>query len=225
VHLLAVDTSSAQVSAALVHIAPDGEATAASVRQLVAPNRHGELLAQLVHDVLAEARVRLSDVGAMAAGLGPGPFTGLRVGVVTAATIADACAIPAYGVCSLDALARRHDEGRVLVCSDARRRQVYWARYDGGRRVDGPEIGYPAQLATDMAGQVDRTVGAGALLHRDAFAGVHSVEDHPYPSAVDVAALCSQRALAGAPSEVLEPLYLRRPDAVPPGKPKTVTPA
>lgn len=223
--LLAVDTSSAQVSAAVVRVGADGSTSPLAVRETVAPNRHGELLADAIHVVLAEASAEWDEVAAIAVGLGPGPFTGLRVGVMTAAAIADARQVPAYGVCSLDAIAHGHGVGRFLVCSDARRRQVYWARYDEGRRVEGPDIGLPHDVAAHTVAQVDRVLGAGAALYPDAFAAFDVVEHDGYPSAVDIAALGAGRALAHADAELLEPLYLRRPDAVPPGTPKAVTPA
>ncbi|HET6911158.1 MAG TPA: tRNA (adenosine(37)-N6)-threonylcarbamoyltransferase complex dimerization subunit type 1 TsaB [Mycobacteriales bacterium] len=223
--LLAVDTSTAQVSAAIVRVGDDASTSPVASRETLAPNRHGELLAEAIHDVFNEAHVGWDEITAIAAGLGPGPFTGLRVGVMTAAAIADARRVPSYGVCSLDAIAQMHSPGRVLVCSDARRKQVYWARYHDGRRVEGPEIGPPVDVAAHNAAQVDRAVGAGSVLHREAFAGLVVVETDAYPCAAEVASLAAERAVAHAPSETLEPMYLRRPDAVPPGAPKAVTPA
>ncbi len=151
-------------------------------------------------------------------GLGPGPFTGLRVGLVTAATMADALGVPAYGVCSLDAVG----EGDRVVVTDARRKEVYWARYAGGARVEGPAVERPA----DLAGRLDagaRLVGAGAVLHRDAFDGAVVDDTAVHPSAPALVRLAADRVLAGAPSEPLTPLYLRRPDAVAPEASKKVT--
>lgn len=224
--LLAVDTSSANVSAAVVEIdAGSSQARTLAARDAVAANKHGELLAPAVRDVLAAAGVGAADLAAVAAGLGPGPFTGLRVGIVTVATIADACGIPSYGACSLDAVARHH-RGPVVVCSDARRRQVYWASYSpDGWRVTGPDIAPPAELADRVRDEAPRFAGAGALLHRDAFGGFALDEDDPYPRAVDVAHLVAERVASGAPTERLEPMYLRRPDAVPSASVKSVLPA
>ena len=101
----------------------------------------------------------------MVAGTGPGPFTGLRVGLVTAAALADALAIPAYGVCSLDGLAVRAggEHGRVLAVTDARRREVYWAAYADGVRIAGPAVDRPADLAGRVADLgVEVACGAGA---------------------------------------------------------------
>src|SRR5690348_18492841 len=101
---------------------------------------HGELLAPSIADCLDEAGASPRDLGAIVAGLGPGPFTGLRVGLVTAAAMADALQVPSYGVCSLDAIAGAITDGsELLVATDARRKEVYWAAYRDGARID--EIG------------------------------------------------------------------------------------
>jgi tRNA threonylcarbamoyl adenosine modification protein YeaZ len=223
--LLAMDSSSAQVSVALVEIDDDQVETRASYDE-VAANAHGELLAPAIRSVLQQADVAVTQLGALGVGLGPGPFTGLRVGIVTAASLADALGVPAYGACSLDAIALNHcDADALLVCSDARRKQVYWARYDSdGRRVAGPDIGFPTDVAAGLAANAV-VVGAGAMLHASAFAHHEMRTTSPYPSADNIARLVASDARAAAPGSALTPLYLRRPDAVPPGKPKQVTPA
>ena len=212
--VLALDTSSAAVSAGLSRVTPtDVELVAQSVA--VDGRRHGELLAVGVREVLAEAGVDRRELAAVVVGTGPGPFTGLRVGLVTAATTADALGIPAYGVCSLDAVGLA--DGWVLA--DARRKEVYWARYAAGERVDGPGVCAPADLPLTRGAVL---AGAGALLHRASLPGF--VRDEPrYPSAHLLVVRAADRVRAGAPSEPLTPLYLRRPDAVEPGASKRVT--
>lgn len=208
---LGLDTSSPAVSAALVSLTASGvEVLAESV--VVDGRRHGELLAQGVRSVLDGRRPDAVVVGA-----GPGPFTGLRVGLMTAAAMSDALVVPAYAVCSLDGLA---DEGDVVVVTDARRREVYWARYVAGERVDGPSVVRPADLVAQLR-QGERLVGAGAVLHRDVLGEVD--ESVLHPSAPRLVARAADRVLAGAPSDALTPLYLRRPDAVEPGAAKRVT--
>lgn len=221
--VLAVDTSSSVVAAALVEVV-DGEVSVVGERAVDAPNRHGELLAPVVADLLATTDAGAAGLGAVCAGLGPGPFTGLRVGVVTAASMADALGVPAYGACSLDAVALAHADGApTAVCTDARRKQVYWARYDAaGARVGGPDLAPAAEVAAALAPDV-HVVGAGALLYRDAFAAFTVHAEPAFPRPADLARLVAGRI--GGPSDVLEPLYLRRPDAVPPAAPKAVTPA
>jgi tRNA threonylcarbamoyl adenosine modification protein YeaZ len=224
--VLAVDTSAVVVSAAVgdVH---DDHVTVIASRDVAAANRHGELLAATVAEVLSEAAVAPAALAAIAAGLGPGPFTGLRVGVVTAATMSDALGVPAYGVCSLDALARQVSVGSsFLVCTDARRKQIYWARYDAsGTRVEGPDIATAAVVAGRFAGEVPVVAGVGASLYDDDFASFAPVRGVEFASARDIVRLVKQRVRAGSPPDVMEPLYLRRPDATPPGRPKSVLPA
>lgn len=147
-------------------------------------------------------------------GVGPGPFTGLRVGIMTAAAFGDARGLPVLGVCSLDGLAAPS----TGVVTDARRKEVYWASYDGeGQRFEGPFVTSPDLAREGLAGQ--RVVGDGALLYGFA------TEDEPrYPSVATLAAVAVRRHLAGEPALALTPLYLRRPDAVEPSAAKRVTP-
>ena len=141
--------------------------------------------------------------------------------MVTAVAFADALGIPVYGVGSLDAIAADAQvEGELIVVTDARRHEVYWARYDAqGERVDGPRVSRPADVP--LAG-VSGLAGAAADLYPDSWP---AVARHPaqYPSSLSLVALAWDRIVAGAPGESLSPLYLRRPDAVVPGAPKTVT--
>ena len=149
---------------------------------------------------------------AIAVGTGPGPFTGLRVGLVTARTLAHVLEIPVYGVCTLDVLAvEAVDTGAVIgefvVATDARRKEVYLASYDEeGHRIAGPVVDRPADLATDA-----QVVGEGAVLYPDSFPTAVGPQR---PTAGWLA-----RTVAGERAELTdpEPLYLRRPDAVAPG--------
>jgi tRNA threonylcarbamoyl adenosine modification protein YeaZ len=224
--VLALDSSTPRVTVALVDVADDGSTRVVAAHADDAGNRHGELLAPAIGAVLATAGATPEDLGAIACGVGPGPFTGLRVGIVTAASIADGLELPAYGVCSLDALAAaHHDGGRLLAVTDARRKQVYWAAYDEqGRRTEGPDVTAPGELAVAMRGRVDRVVGAGAVQWVDALAGLAIDGSDPWPRAGVVATLAAARAAAKAPGEQLTPMYLRRPDAQPPAGLKRVTP-
>ena len=216
--VLGLDTSSPAVSAALVQVCDDGSTTLAE-SVVVDARRHGELLAQGVRDVLGGRSPAALD--AVVVGLGPGPFTGLRVGLMTAAATADALGVPAYGVCSLDAVG----SGERVVVADARRREVYWARYGAdGARLQGPAVERPAELAQQLAGGSSRLVGAGAVLHRAAFDGLRVDDRAIHPSVPALVDAARPRVLAGAPSEPLTPLYLRRPDAVEPGAGKRVSP-
>lgn len=204
--LLAFDTATPRVVAA-VYDADTDQVLASGVAER--PMKHGEQLAPLIADCLAQAGVDRRDLTALVVGVGPGPFTGLRVGLVTARTLAHVLGLPTYGVCTLDALAvEAVATGAVsepfLVATDARRREVYLASYDAeGRRREGPVVTRPAEVATDLP-----VVGAGPGLYPDAFSRPVG------PVAPDAAWLA--RAVAGELVELLdpEPLYLRRPDAV-----------
>jgi tRNA A37 threonylcarbamoyladenosine modification protein TsaB len=123
--------------------------------------------------------------------------------------MAEALDIPAYGVCSLDGLAP--DDGAVLVATDARRKEVYWATYRDGVRLAGPDVDYPADVDP---GEATAMTGAGARLYADVLGLPLLVGDHPAPARLVAVAL--DRVRAGAPSDALTPLYLRRPDAVVP---------
>ena len=215
--ILALDTSSA-IAVALVSDAGDTLAATSSAEQ----RHHAELLAPMVTAVLAEAGVDRSELTAVVAGTGPAPFTGLRVGLVTARTLALALGVPVWGVPSLDALAARAASAaapgtRVVAVGDARRREVYWASYavtaGGLDRLEGPDIAAPADLRASgrLAGAL--VVGRGALLHAEAL----GLADEPTvldPDPAELARLAMARAAAGEPLPT-EPLYLRRPDAEP----------
>jgi tRNA threonylcarbamoyl adenosine modification protein YeaZ len=209
--LLAFDTATPQVAVAL----HDGDRVVAEYAASEAM-RHGEMLAPGIAEVLERAGAISQDVTAIAVGVGPGPFTGLRVGLVTARTMALALGIPVYGVCTLDVLAAEAiDDGLedFLVATDARRKEVYVASYAEGQRVSGPDVLKPADVAT--SGPV---VGRGAALYPDAFPDARAPE---HPSA---AVLCD--VVVRERFELLdpEPLYLRRPDTMAPRPPKRVLP-
>jgi tRNA threonylcarbamoyl adenosine modification protein YeaZ len=213
--VLVVDSSTPAVTAALAEIT-DRDVSLRAQRQTIDARAHGELLAPQVQAVLQEAGAPTTDLAAIVAGLGPGPFTGLRVGLVTAASIAQVLSIPTYGICSLDAIGRAGANGhRLLAATDARRREVYWAAYDGaGERFSGPAVDPPGGVAAQIADLgVTVAVGEGAQRYADVL-GLPVQPDPVYPPALALAELAADRVRAGAPSERLVPLYLRRPDAV-----------
>jgi len=214
---LVLDTSSAAVTAGLVEFAGAGSDPVVLAERITVDARaHAELLVPSLQACLAEAGARIADVSAVVAGVGPGPFTGLRVGLMTATALADATGLPGYGVCSLDVIALAHaDQDDLLVAGDARRKEVYWARYRLGRRVGQPAVTKPAELPAELLGGTGVMAGAGARL----YAGVlgRQLLDADYPTVAGLAACAAERVVGRAPGEVLTPLYLRRPDAVEPG--------
>jgi tRNA threonylcarbamoyl adenosine modification protein YeaZ len=212
--VLALDTSSAAVSAAVVNVSEAGLQGVAE-HQTINARGHGEYLAPMIEAALGEAGATPRDLGALVVGTGPGPFTGLRVGLVTAAVMAETLGIPAYGVCSLDGIAPPGQA--VLVATDARRKEVYWATYRDGR-LDGPAVNRPTEVPLDG---IELIAGAGARLYQDVFD--LPLFDRDYPALVQLVAVAHARIISGAPSDPLTPLYLRRPDAVVPGTPKAVS--
>ncbi len=209
--VLALDTSTEVV----VGLARDGEVLAAADNG--DPRRHVEDLAPTVANLLAEHGLRPTDLDQIVVGLGPGPFTGLRVGIATARVLAFAASVPLRGVCALDSVAAewcaspQPPTGDFLVVSDARRKEVYWARYDvAGRRLDGPSVG-AAELLPELP-----LAGPGTDLCPGRRRGDGA------PDRISGAALAvhgPELAEAGG-----EPLYLRRPDATVPSGRKSVLP-
>jgi tRNA threonylcarbamoyl adenosine modification protein YeaZ len=206
--VLALDTATPASTAALAEVTDAGMRGLAERRE-VDTRAHGELLAPEIAATLTEAGVRPADLDAIVAGVGPGPYTGLRVGLATAASMGQALGIPTYGVSTLDALGRAAGPGRVLVATDARRREVYWATYADGERTSVLDVAKPADIAVDA----DRAVGEGALKYSDVF-GLPIDEELLYPPGVALVAIAAGRVRGRAPGEPLTPLYLRRPDAV-----------
>lgn len=169
--VLAIDTST---SRSCVTIVEGTEVLYSGFRD--GATAHGPSLPALVQEALA-----VSDVDEVVVGMGPGPFTGLRVGIAFAQSFALARGIPVRGVCSLDAIAAQIQESDFIITVDARRKEVYWARYTDGARVGEPAVNFPADVT-------------GATIHADLF-----------PDMI---------ALVNLPGNIIEPIYLRRPDAV-----------
>jgi tRNA threonylcarbamoyl adenosine modification protein YeaZ len=208
--VLGLDTSTPACSVALCRAAEPDPVRELGRRQVIDPRRHGELLAPLIAETLAAAGSGVRELGAVVVGLGPGPYTSLRVGIVTAEALADALGIPAYGVCSLDGLAE--PAATVTVATDARRREVYWARYLEGQRVAGPAVEAPAAVAARL-GSGARVIGAGGELYASVFGSAYDPSGPRYPDPVRLVELAV--AQFDHPAGPLVPLYLRRPDATP----------
>jgi tRNA threonylcarbamoyladenosine biosynthesis protein TsaB len=217
--ILGIDTSTSAIGAGL----SDGELVLAAAHRIDARG-HTEHLAPLVVALLADSGVAPADLTGVVVGNGPGPFTGLRVGMVTGVTMAHALGIPVFGVCSLDVLAHQAEgvAGEVLVATDARRKEVYWARYrigptrgdeqargsDAVVRLTDPAVDRPAELPDPVRSLP--TAGRGPVLYPDLF-------PHPLgPLDVDAGllALIGARGIAAGLPMPVEPLYLRRPDAL-----------
>ncbi len=200
--ILAIDTATPAVTAGVVRRDGDGVEVLAE-RVTVDARAHAEQLTPNVVAALADAGLTVDDLDAVVVGCGPGPFTGLRVGMATAAAYAHALGVPVYGVCSLDVIGQ-DTTGDALVVTDARRREVYWARYRDGVRVDGPAVNAPA----------DVPAGAEAVAGSPDHAALFDLprQQPVYPTADGLVRAVRDWAAAPKP---LVPLYLRRPDAKP----------
>lgn len=198
--VLAIDTATTDLVAGVVDTAT-GDTLAEAV---TATRAHNEQLVPTVQSLLDEAGRTFADLSAIVVGCGPGPFTGLRVGMATASALGQALSIPVHGVCTHDAVGAGL-AGDALVVTDARRREVYWARYTDGARVAGPEVCKPADLPVDavdvlsVPDNIEVAIDAAEITYRA-----------PQPAALVAVAHLDQTP------EPLVPLYLRRPDAVPP---------
>lgn len=227
--VLALDTATPSVVVGILELGLPAEPgwivmTARAVETVVSTNRHAETLGTLIPAIVREGGLALSDLNAVVVGLGPGPFTGLRVGVVTAAALGDALALPVYGVCTHDAIALGYatpsDQGLVVV-TDARRRECYWADYDGlGTRRNGPHVQRPINILSRPDWRPD-----GLVIGDPAFAEALGVEIHPAQPEPRGLVLAARGLTQGLTPTPLEPLYLRRPDTMPPSPRKQVTPA
>ena len=152
--VLAIDTSTSRTSVAIIE---NGTVVYSGYRD--GATAHGPSLPALVQEGLA-----VSDVDQVVVGMGPGPFTGLRVGIAFAQSFALARDIPVRGVCSLDAIAAQINESDFIITVDARRKEVYWARYTNGVRVGQPAVNFPADVT-------------GAPIHADLFPNMVSLVD------------------------------------------------
>jgi tRNA threonylcarbamoyl adenosine modification protein YeaZ len=210
--VLALDTATPTLVAGLARWTPSESAELLAERAVPSGTRHAELLTPAIAGVLSDAGLAMADVDAVVTGLGPGPFTGLRVGVVTAAALADARGLPVVGVCSLDAIG----SGARTVVTDARRKEIYWAAFDGdGARIEGPAVVRPEEL-----GRPGPFVGDPRFSDR---LGA-PVEAADVTTAGLLRAAAPQLADPSSAGPLL-PLYLRRPDATPPTAIKAVSQA
>lgn len=200
--VLVIDTSTAAVIVGVVRRHEDGRIALVAQRITTDAHAHAELLTPNVLGAVADAGLTLRDVDAVVVGCGPGPFTGLRVGMATAAAYGHALGVPVHGVCSLDGIGNQ-TRGQVLVVTDARRREVYWARYHDGVRVDGPDVAAAADVPVGEAEQA-----AGSPVHCALFDLPRIGPERPDPTGL-VAAVANW----DDEPDALVPLYLRRPDA------------
>lgn len=203
-NVLAIDTS---VGVSVAVLRNNGEITQS---QTVDHGMQGELTAELISEVVTGSGLLVSEITDVVVGVGPGPFTGLRVGLVTAAVFAHARDISIHGICSLDAIAYDYEKPCVVV-TDARRKELYWARYDG-KRIGEPQVSKPEDLLAQFP--ESEFVGPGAQLYP------HSINGNLME--LKAGSLAKLFASGSAQLVDVSPMYLRKPDAVEPTIRKSV---
>lgn len=219
--LLALDTSTPRSSVALL----DADRVVASAT-LGREQRHGEFIAPAIDFCLTHVGAQAGDVTGVAVGLGPGLYTGLRIGIATAKVFAAARTLPVVGLSGLDVLAFNVRLSRRLICTalDARRNEVFWALYrssPGGVMREGElRVGAPEKLAAELEGTGEEVllVGDGALRYRSRLPATNTefaTAEHAYPYASAVGLLARPRFVREETQrpEELEPIYLRHVDA------------
>jgi tRNA threonylcarbamoyl adenosine modification protein YeaZ len=203
-NVLAIDTS---VGVSVAILRSNGVLTQS---QAVDHGMQGELTAELISKVVIDSGLEISEITDVVVGVGPGPFTGLRVGLVTAEVFAHARHIPIHGICSLDAVAFEYAKPCVVV-TDARRKELYWARYEG-IRIGEPQVSKPEELATQFPDT--EFVGPGAQINSDVISG--------QVMELKAGSLAKLFASGSAQLVSVSPMYLRKPDAVEPTSRKSV---
>jgi tRNA threonylcarbamoyl adenosine modification protein YeaZ len=203
-NVLAIDTS---VGVSVAILSSNGEVTQS---QTVDHGMQGELTAELISKVVSDSGLKIEEITDVVVGVGPGPFTGLRVGLVTASVFAHAREIPIHGICSLDAIAFDYAKPCVVV-TDARRKELYWARYEG-IRIGKPQVSKPEAIASQFP-DTD-FVGPGANLYPDYVSG----------NLTELKAGSLAKLFASGSAQLVDvsPMYLRKPDAVEPTTRKSV---
>ena len=219
--VLGIESATAQVGCAI----GGHEGVLASAHSSRA-KRHAEILTPQIDFVRRQARVELREIGVVAIDLGPGLFTGLRVGIASAMAIAHALSVPMIGVASLDLLAFpvRFTSKLITAAIDARRGELFHAFYrpvpGGVQRVSEYEVSSPDDLASEILAHSEDclVVGDGALRYHEVFDGLRKVEladfGFAYPNAASLVQLAHAQALREQwvrPWEIA-PLYLRKPD-------------
>ena len=220
--ILGIETATPQVGVAI-----GGHEGVIASFHTARDRRHTETLAPAIQFLCTQTRIDLNEIGVVAVDIGPGLFTGLRVGLATAKALAHACKIPMIGISSLDlaAFPARFSDRLIVSTVDARRGEIFYATYrrtaGGIQRISEPQVGQPDNVANQLTAQGDDclVVGDGAQRYADTFQMLRGVEigqeGFRYPNAGSLVELAHPRALREefvSPAEI-EPLYLRAPDA------------
>jgi tRNA threonylcarbamoyladenosine biosynthesis protein TsaB len=221
--VLAIETSTQHTSVAL-----GTEVGTLAAAELGGTRANHELIVSVLERLLGWIGAEVSDVAGIAVDLGPGLFTGMRVGIATAKTFAQALGAPVVGLASLDVLAFMHRESRRSICAvlDAKRREVFYAFYrpvpGGVQRDTDLLVGPPSHLVADIEARAEETlvVGGGGLVYRRELESVvdpggFASAERAFPSATAMVELAVPRFQREEHDDLfgLEPIYLRKTDA------------
>jgi tRNA threonylcarbamoyl adenosine modification protein YeaZ len=223
--ILAFDTATDRGTVALVEAGEEGRVVACAEAAATVDSRHGETLLGLIEGAMLRAGCTPAELDLVVVGLGPGSFTGVRVGLATAKGLAVALGVPLVGISTLAVLAAAAGDRDVVAVIDARRGEVFAARYRGGLEVGEPLVGAPAEVARALAAQLDGAqpllVGAAARGTELAGLGELAPPDFDAPSAAVLGQLGHQRWRSAGPSDLagLTPRYLRGADVTTPKGP------
>ena len=220
--VLGVETATPQVGVAI-----GGHEGVIASFHTARDRRHAETLAPAIEFLCNQTKIDLQEIGVVAVDIGPGLFTGLRVGLATAKSIAHACKVPMIGISSLDlaAFPARFSDRLIVSTVDARRGEIFYATYrktaGGIQRISDPHVDQPENVANQLSAQGEDclVVGAGAQRYAEIFTDMKGVEvgqeGFRFPNAGSLVVLSHPKSLREefvAPAEVT-PLYLRAPDA------------
>ena len=221
--ILGIESATSRVGCAIG--GPDGVLAA---RESARPRRHAESLVPQIAEIVKESGVAMADIGVVAVDVGPGLYTGLRVGITTAITMAHALGAAMVSVTSLELVAHAARSSctsrRIDAVIDARRGELFHAAFtSNGDWISQPAVLDPHDLAVMLASEAPETllVGDGVEAHSEAFtqAGLGTEGSSVYPSAETIVELAAAAVTADkvVSPDTIRPLYLRGPDAQPIG--------
>ena len=214
-NLLAIDTSTNRIAVALLQF---GKPAVVAVKDDAL--RHAEYCSELIQKVMKESGLMMQELGGVVCGIGPGPFTGLRVGIVSAQSISYALNIPIFGVCSHDAVAfeyaQQNPNKDVTVITDARRKEVYWTKYQGIKRTSTPKVSKLEDVPNTGVQLLNKALDPVSLANV-AIEAMNRTEKGIEIKSFATDSAKGDGSMVALPSQVLLPpipLYLRKPDAL-----------
>ncbi|MDA2977511.1 MAG: tRNA (adenosine(37)-N6)-threonylcarbamoyltransferase complex dimerization subunit type 1 TsaB [Candidatus Nanopelagicales bacterium] len=214
-NLLAIDTSTNRIAVALLQF---GKQPVVAIKD--DGLRHAEYAAELIKKVVSDAGLMMQELGGIVCGIGPGPFTGLRVGIVSAQSIGFVLSIPVFGVCSHDAIAfeyaQQNPNKDSIVITDARRKEVYWTKYQGIKRTSSPKVSKLEEVPTSGVHLLHKPLDPISLA-QVAIEAMNRTEKGIEIKSFATDLATGDGSIVALPNQVLLPpipLYLRKPDAL-----------